>query len=295
MTSSTLKLVLSLILIKLHGASIVSLTSGLNTMMHDGKNTSDGDAEHNQDRMRTLDTLRDFGGNNGQYSGQLNFMVAAIDPIINYGCWCYFEDNHGLGRGHPVNKIDEICKVMHDGYECAIMDMPDCVPWEVEYSPIIGVAGLKQNTPEEILESCKTVNTDDTGVENTCGARACSIETNFLNDLLAHIMFNKVDEIYSHANGFPPEEQCQALVHSPLPPSMISPKSGLGGGGGSGGASKSGKKKNVGQKQCCGSYPKRFPYRDLGGNRACCGQKTYSTLVLTCCGDDELRSDTMCD
>lgn len=293
MAFAGVKLVFSLVLVKVYYANIASLSSGLNTMMHNASHANNADSEHNQNRMGAVATLRDFGGNSGQYSGQLNFMVAAIDPIINYGCWCYFEDNHGLGRGHPVNKVDEICKVMHDGYECAMMDMPGCVPWEVQYKPIIGVAGLKQNTPDEILSSCITVNTDDNGVENTCGARACSIETNFLNDLLAHIMFNKVDEIYSHANGFPPEEQCQPLVHSPLPPNMISPKGGSGGRGN--GSGSNGKKKNLGEKKCCGNYPKRFPYRDLGGNRACCGQKTYSTLVLTCCDDKELRSDTMCD
>ena len=48
--------------------------------------------------------------------------IKAFTDIDGYGCWCYFEDDHGLGRSHPVNKIDETCKGIHDGYTCAIKD-----------------------------------------------------------------------------------------------------------------------------------------------------------------------------
>ena len=30
----------------------------------------------------------------------------AIGNIENYGCWCYFEENHGHGRGNPVDAVD---------------------------------------------------------------------------------------------------------------------------------------------------------------------------------------------
>ena len=67
---------------------------------------------------RSVGKLRHFGGSSGgAMSGQLNFMIAAIDPIVGYGCWCFFEEDHGKGKGRPVNRVDEICKVMHDGYE----------------------------------------------------------------------------------------------------------------------------------------------------------------------------------
>ena len=40
---------------------------------------------------------------------------------------------------------------------------------------------------------------------------------------------------------------------------------------------------------CCGDYPVRFPYRSLDGVRKCCGDKVYSSDLLTCC--DEKTSD----
>ena len=67
--------------------------------------------------------------------GQVSTSLSAIN---GYGCWCYFADEHGKGHGVPVNKMDEICKVLHDGYECAIHDGSDeseeCEPWTVDYS-----------------------------------------------------------------------------------------------------------------------------------------------------------------
>ena len=45
-----------------------------------------------------------------------------LQLLDQYGCWCYFEDDHGNGRGKPINEIDAQCKILHDGYACAIMD-----------------------------------------------------------------------------------------------------------------------------------------------------------------------------
>ena len=54
------------------------------------------------------------------------------------GCWCYFDENHGKGKGQPVNAIDEKCRQLAHAYDCAIMDAedagePPCVPWDVQY------------------------------------------------------------------------------------------------------------------------------------------------------------------
>ena len=66
-------------------------------------------------------------------------MLGNMGSVIDtYGCWCYFDEKHGQGKGHPVNSIDKICRDMAHGYDCAIMDAAadgdnDCVPWEVNY------------------------------------------------------------------------------------------------------------------------------------------------------------------
>ena len=51
--------------------------------------------------------------------------LQAFDDIDGYGCWCYFEDEHGLGRSQPKDQIDAHCRTIHDGYTCAIMDNQD--------------------------------------------------------------------------------------------------------------------------------------------------------------------------
>ena len=69
---------------------------------------------------------------NGRRSGALANAVRNLDE---YGCWCYFYENVGRGKGAAVDEIDEFCKTLHEGYECAIRDSEEvgetCVPWEV--------------------------------------------------------------------------------------------------------------------------------------------------------------------
>ena len=80
-------------------------------------------------------------------------MARSLDGIIEltnlldkYGCWCYFSgEMRGKGRGSPVDNIDQICKVLADGYACAKIDSEreNCVPWEVDY-----VEGYNSKHPE---------------------------------------------------------------------------------------------------------------------------------------------------
>merc|ERR1712079_465815 len=79
------------------------------------------------DSLFCQDAERAFGGQIGN----------TINGMNEYGCWCYFYDDHGRGKGTPVDAIDEMCKTLHEGYECAMRDAEDegstCVPWEVDY------------------------------------------------------------------------------------------------------------------------------------------------------------------
>merc|ERR1711937_520262 len=137
-----------------------------------------------------------------------------IRSMNEYGCWCYFDDEHGRGKGQPQDAIDEMCKVLADGYECAMRDAEDegttCVPWEVEYVSAIGGSG------------------------------------------------NGIDNSMKHSNGFDQPTICAT-------------------------------KKNGGgptNKACCGSYPDRFPFKTIGGDRKCCGNRTFNSLTLKCCDAD---------
>merc|ERR1711879_31934 len=85
-------------------------------------------------------SMRGFTGQIGQQ----------VDLLNEYGCWCYFYNDHGRGKGQPVDESDGFCKTLHEGYDCAIRDAEDrgdaCTPWEVAY-----VSGINQNAGLPLL------------------------------------------------------------------------------------------------------------------------------------------------
>merc|ERR1712226_1725663 len=124
-------------------------------------------AANSGEEQNLMDELKAFTGSIGK----------TVNSINEYGCWCYFGDDHGRGKGQPQDAIDEMCKVLADGYECAMRDAEDegttCVPWEVEYVSAIGGSGVG------IGQECAAANEG-----NNCAARACAIEGSFIANLL---------------------------------------------------------------------------------------------------------------
>lgn len=181
-------------------------------------------------------------------------LADAINSLNEYGCWCYFDNDHGRGKGIPSDDIDAFCKILHEGYECAMRDADDegtsCVPWEVEYEAAVGGSEVTE------LEACTLANSD----KGNCAIRACTVEGTFVASLTAFLVLNNggINDDRRHSEGFDPKESCPTKV---------------GGGGPS-------------EISCCGVYPVRFPFKTLGGDRDCCGQRTFSTLTLTCCAED---------
>jgi hypothetical protein len=178
----------------------------------------------------------------------------AFDNIDGYGCWCYFDDEHGKGKSHPVNEIDAFCKALHEGYECAIIDADNegdleaCIPWEVFYVP--GAIG----ETDQIVSDCESRN------DNNCATRACIIETQFVTSMFRFtISGGSMDDSAKHENGFDVEENCPTTPGSPS------------------------------EKDCCGHYPYRHPFKTYGGQRSCCGMKTYDITVLNCCPNGKVR------
>ena len=116
-------------------------------------------------------SLRTFSG---------NYQATFVERLDEYGCWCYFNDNVGRGKGTPVDEIDGFCKTLADGYQCAIIDGESegnsCVPWEVSYSPGAGQG-------PELFQSCQTQNPSD-----NCAARACSVEGIFVDNLFTFLI-----------------------------------------------------------------------------------------------------------
>ena len=50
--------------------------------------------------------------NSTEYRG-LNFVT--VEELNGFGCWCYFENDHGRGKSQPVSAVDGACKILHDG------------------------------------------------------------------------------------------------------------------------------------------------------------------------------------
>lgn len=203
--------------------------------------------------VKEAQLTRTVGFNAGLLSGRL-------EQINGYGCWCYFQGDHGKGKGTPVNEVDTFCRYLHDGYECAIRDSKEeghhCTPWKVDYNPAISLGGalFGPGNDATIDFECAEKNPG-----NKCAERACLIEgyfvLNIMDSFFKGIMF---DPTKAHKKGFEPADHCP--------------------GQGGSGHRKSG-------IACCGIYPRRFPFRTLDGHRECCGTKAYNTLTNFCCSD----------
>merc|ERR1712048_130344 len=180
----------------------------------------------------------------------------------DYGCWCYFDENHGKGRGPAVDAYDALCKQLHHNYECLIMetaaganDSCDVDPWAVEYTPDLGVlTAMFNNNYEGVLAACEAQ-------PDPCKVNVCKTEMGFaVQFALENQQSSRDDAAYKHELGFQPLEGDNCPI-------------------------KENKDTTDSEKSCCGPYPMRFPYKTFDGNRACCNVKTYDVNTLECCAD----------
>lgn len=195
------------------------------------------------------------GLRSGSNSRSITTILGQASHLINdYGCWCYFNENHGKGKGRPVNSVDEICYQLAHGYNCAMMDEPGCVPWEVPY-----ISGISGGLPG-LVGMCDTVNDPTT---EYCANAACKVEGHFVLTIFGEYLLtgDPIDQQFKHDNGFEPEVECPTRE-------------------GNGGA----------DYNCCGEHPNRFQFRSLAAApRECCVDKVYATSMYECCPDGEIR------
>lgn len=183
------------------------------------------------------------------------FLQAYLGAIDGYGCWCNFDEDHYKGKGTPVNSIDGHCKALVLGYECIIMDgeaenVTCDTPWAEAYVP----HNVALTATTSVIDQCAANNAG-----NNCHIRACIVEGTFTEVIFADFINSVVyDPNYKHGGAFfDPAVNCVL-------------------GGGSGEAS---------EKDCCGDYPFRFPFKTFNDERQCCGQKTYN-IFNHCCADE---------
>jgi len=177
--------------------------------------------------------------------------LQAFEDIDGYGCWCYFEDDHGLGRSAPQDVFDTHCRTIHDGYTCAIMDHGDtCIPWEVDYN-----SGIESLDVENLVSLCESNNAG-----NDCAISACKVEGLFVYELFQLATNNNQadPQTYGVKNGWDREEEC------PVAPGQI-------------------ESNIVDTVQCCGDQPYRHPFHTRGGLNQCCGITLMNTVSQECC------------
>jgi len=102
---------------------------------------------------------------------------------------------------------------------------------------------------------------------NPCAIRACECDVELVNNLVTTVGEEAQNiAALTEYGGFDPSTQCIA------------------GGGGSGGK----------PDQCCGEYPKRFPFYSDFGARGCCAGKTFNANSLECCAGGDVKGIGTC-
>lgn len=193
-----------------------------------------------------------------QVNGERTITQSDMALVNEYGCWCYFQNDHHKGKGQPIDGIDTLCKRLHDGYTCAMIDGAamgeTCVPWEVTYQSATG-AGLAINMDIATIRSeCDTQNP-----VVGCANWACKIEGYFVQQLLFYFVNGGlIDSNQMHSNGFNPNVGCPT---------------------GDGVQS---------ERDCCDEQPLRFPFKTYDDARACCINHTFDATMYTCCADGSL-------
>ena len=120
--------------------------------------------------------------------------------LQEYGCWCFFDDLHGYGKGKPQDGYDTACMHYHRGVECAKMELENeagdaqCDPANVyEYTAVIEPSA----NPKGMIIDCETHNTDE------CLKATCYLETHFVKFVLTEgIIEEKYPMYYEYKHNF---------------------------------------------------------------------------------------------
>ena len=178
-----------------------------------------------------------------------------LDKIWNYGCWCHFGDNLMEGHGPPVNIFDSICKDFQRCLRCARYDGHQ---ENFECNPIVQT--YTTGGGPDFISQCTEGNPD-----NQCAVYVCSCEQTIIAEImelafLPHNPQNEYTDVYLHSNGWSYDDNCPTVSTNPA----------MG-------------------KDCCGYYPKRFPYSLGNPGKACCGNSTlYNPNHQDCCNDNSV-------
>jgi len=211
--------------------------------------------------------------------GFVPFIMGFLADIQFYGCWCYLDDTWDIAKGPVQDGLDQECKNLVQNYRCLVLDALErgetCDPQNQDYTEYNLFGGS-----EQVVQECNT-NGNENDENSQCRIDLCIADGQFSLDLFA-LMFQQGGIAASQ----PPYDPNVAHGNNSENPGTFDPlieclTNNLQGAGRS-------------EKECCGSYPTRFPFKTFDGDKACCGDRTYSTLALQCC-DSGTPADTSDD
>jgi len=181
-----------------------------------------------------------------------------LDDIWNYGCFCRFGRGWRKSHGKPVNEIDKVCQSLYFCYKCiefdSIVENDDACDSVEDTRYNAPVASTIENYGSYV--ACSEANEGE-----LCKIRKCCCDVAFALKLLSFFFDPNgvyVDSQYKHDGGWDPSEHCPTCQ---------------------------GQYCNA-EKDCCGTYPDRFPYAPRDGQRGCCYDRTYNTGTMECCASD---------
>lgn len=142
-------------------------------------------------------------------SRSINGVQLQMDSLQEYGCWCYFDELHGMGRGSAVNGYDAACQALHQGITCANMDYEGCDANTQMYDSRVR---QDKSSPGGLVVDCEIFNTEAIyGDKYECAIATCYIESAFVNAVLMESLVYEEHPQYSQFSvsaGFNRVDEC---------------------------------------------------------------------------------------
>merc|ERR1712110_717136 len=186
-----------------------------------------------------------------------------LEPVANYGCWCYLGNSITEGKGPIQDGLDQLCKDMQLCLRCARMDNAGCDPVSQTYAVGYSLMPLSSG----VTADCTTNNPG-----NACAADICCCEQDFLAGLLGTLFASQLTGAAGWNSALMHVGTSVTLVSGSTHTGAFDPDVTCPNTGGGGGAA----------LDCCGIKPDRFPFSTT--NKSCCGNELlYNTAVEVCC------------
>lgn len=164
-----------------------------------------------------------------------------ISGIWNYGCWCNFGAGELMtGSGIPLNEFDAACQKFQLCTRCAKFDTKAVTDCNANTRDFNSIGS------SSFTARCSDANADD------CETYLCTCQNQLISDLLTLMWANTpYDPLQLHTNpSFDP-----SVCGAPNP-------------------------NNGGDMDCCGFYPRRFPFNT--DNKKCCPDGKQVMVFESC-------------